>query len=63
MIGLPVSTGYGRGGAGEGALNTMLQSCSTGLVVVNIDNKFDDAVLKACYDLGTAISAKLGSMV
>ena len=38
VIGLPVSTGYGRGGAGEGALTTMLQSCSTGLVVVNINN-------------------------
>jgi NCAIR mutase (PurE)-related protein len=38
VIGLPVSTGYGRGGAGQGALTTMLQSCSTGLVVVNIDN-------------------------
>jgi NCAIR mutase (PurE)-related protein len=38
VIGLPVSTGYGRGGAGEAALNTMLQSCSTGLAVVNIDN-------------------------
>ena len=38
VIGLPVSTGYGRGGAGEGALTTMLQSCSTGLTVVNIDN-------------------------
>jgi NCAIR mutase (PurE)-related protein len=38
VIGLPVSTGYGRGGSGEGALTTMLQSCSTGLVVVNIDN-------------------------
>ncbi len=37
-IGLPVSTGYGRGGAGEAALTTMLQSCSTGLTVVNIDN-------------------------
>src|SRR4029077_16825785 len=37
VIGLPVSTGYGRGGAGEAALSTMLQSCSTGLVVVNID--------------------------
>ncbi|HEY0831532.1 MAG TPA: nickel pincer cofactor biosynthesis protein LarB, partial [Candidatus Dormibacteraeota bacterium] len=34
VIGLPVSTGYGRGGAGEAALTTMLQSCSTGLVVV-----------------------------
>ena len=38
VIGLPVSTGYGRGGGGEAALGTMLQSCSTGLVVVNIDN-------------------------
>ena len=38
VIGLPVSTGYGWGGAGEAALGTMLQSCSTGLLVVNIDN-------------------------
>jgi NCAIR mutase (PurE)-related protein len=38
VIGLPISTGYGRGGAGEAALTTMLQSCSSGLVVVNIDN-------------------------
>src|SRR5258708_1408248 len=38
VIGLPVSTGYGRGGAGEAALTTMLQPCSTGLVVVTIDN-------------------------
>jgi pyridinium-3,5-biscarboxylic acid mononucleotide synthase len=38
VIGLPVSTGYGAGGEGEAALLTMLQSCSTGLTVVNIDN-------------------------
>lgn len=38
VIGLPVSTGYGRGASGDGALTTMLQSCSTGLTVVNIDN-------------------------
>src|SRR5438309_10357122 len=38
VIGLPVSTGYGRGGAGEAALTPMLQSCSTGLTVVNIDH-------------------------
>jgi NCAIR mutase (PurE)-related protein len=38
VIGVPVSTGYGHGGAGEAALGTMLQSCSTGLVTVNIDN-------------------------
>src|SRR5439155_827136 len=38
VIGLPVSTGYGHGRAGEAALGTVLQSCSTGLLVVNIDN-------------------------
>lgn len=38
VIGVPTSVGYGYGGKGEGALMTMLQSCSPGLVVVNIDN-------------------------
>lgn len=36
VIGLPVSTGYGHGGAGEAALLGMLQSCTV-LSVVNID--------------------------
>jgi pyridinium-3,5-biscarboxylic acid mononucleotide synthase len=39
VIGVPVSTGYGRGGKGEAALLTMLQSCSP-LVSVNIDAGF-----------------------
>ncbi|MDH5810809.1 MAG: nickel pincer cofactor biosynthesis protein LarB [Candidatus Methanomethylicaceae archaeon] len=38
VIGVPSSVGYGYGGKGEGALITMLQSCTPGLVVVNIDN-------------------------
>lgn len=38
IIGLPTSTGYGFGGEGLGALTTMLQTCSPGLAVVNIDN-------------------------
>jgi NCAIR mutase (PurE)-related protein len=38
VIGVPASVGYGYGGKGEAALMTMLQSCSPGLVVVNIDN-------------------------
>ena len=38
VIGLPTSVGYGFGGGGIGALTTMLQSCSPGLVVVNSDN-------------------------
>jgi NCAIR mutase (PurE)-related protein len=38
VIGVPASIGYGYGGKGEAALLTMLQTCSLGLVVVNIDN-------------------------
>jgi len=38
VIGVPTSVGYGFGGGGVGALTTMLQSCSPGLCVVNIDN-------------------------
>jgi len=38
VIGVPTSTGYGFGGGGTGALTTMLQSCSLGLGVMNIDN-------------------------
>jgi NCAIR mutase (PurE)-related protein len=38
VIGLPVSVGYGVGGAGDAALHTMLQSCAPGVAVVNIDN-------------------------
>jgi pyridinium-3,5-biscarboxylic acid mononucleotide synthase len=36
VVGVPVSTGYGRGGRGEAALNAMLQSCAP-IAVVNID--------------------------
>lgn len=39
VIGLPISSGYGRGGKGEAALLSMLQSCSA-LAVVNIDAGF-----------------------
>lgn len=38
VIGVPTSTGYGLGGNGEAALMSMLQTCSPGLTVVNIDN-------------------------
>ncbi|MBI3004117.1 MAG: nickel pincer cofactor biosynthesis protein LarB [Ignavibacteriales bacterium] len=40
VIGVPTSIGYGYGGKGEAALMSMLQSCSPGLTVVNIDNGF-----------------------
>ncbi len=38
VIGLPTSTGYGLGGDGTAAILGMLQTCSPGLSVVNIDN-------------------------
>jgi hypothetical protein len=38
VIGVPTSEGYGFGGKGVSALLSMLQSCSPGLAVVNIDN-------------------------
>ncbi|HVB11511.1 MAG TPA: nickel pincer cofactor biosynthesis protein LarB [Nitrososphaerales archaeon] len=37
VIGLPTSVGYGYGGNGEAALMSMLQACSLGISVVNID--------------------------
>jgi pyridinium-3,5-biscarboxylic acid mononucleotide synthase len=38
VIGLPTSTGYGLGGDGTAAILSILQSCSPGLLAVNIDN-------------------------
>ena len=40
VIGVPTSTGYGYGGGGEAALMAMLNSCASGLTVVNVDNGF-----------------------
>ena len=38
VVGVPTSVGYGLGGEGVAAILSMLQSCSPGLAVVNIDN-------------------------
>jgi len=54
VIGLPVSTGYGLGGRGEAALLGMLQSCSPGLTVVNIDNGVGAGVTAALIARGGA---------
>lgn len=40
VIAVPTSTGYGTGVGGVAALLTMLNSCATGVTVVNIDNGF-----------------------
>ena len=40
VIAVPTSTGYGASFSGLAALLGMLNSCSSGLTVVNIDNGF-----------------------
>jgi len=47
VIGLPASIGYGLGGRGISALLTMLQTCTPGLAVVNIDNSIGAAAVAA----------------
>ncbi len=43
VIGVPTSVGYGVAHGGQTALNAMLASCASGLLVVNIDNGFGAA--------------------
>ena len=40
IIAVPTSVGYGTSFGGVSALLTMLNSCATGMAVVNIDNGF-----------------------
>jgi NCAIR mutase (PurE)-related protein len=47
VIGVPTSVGYGMGAGGVAPLLTMLQSCSPGLAVVNIDNGLGAGALAA----------------
>ncbi|MDP2233369.1 MAG: nickel pincer cofactor biosynthesis protein LarB [Actinomycetota bacterium] len=45
VIGVPTSVGYGANFGGVSALLTMLNSCASGLAVVNIDNGFGAAAM------------------
>jgi len=57
VIAVPTSVGYGASFSGLAALLTMLNSCSAGLTVVNIDNGFGGAVaaLRLVSVLRTAV--------
>ncbi|MGP4111487.1 nickel pincer cofactor biosynthesis protein LarB [Streptomyces sp. 4N509B] len=44
LVGVPTSTGYGTGAGGRAALLSMLNSCSAGIVVVNVDNGYGAGV-------------------
>lgn len=63
VIGVPTSVGYGASFSGIAALLGMLNSCSTGLTVVNIDNGFGAAmaagtIIRTIEPLETAESDK-----
>lgn len=60
VIGLPTSIGYGLGGGGVAALLTMLQSCSPGLAVVNIDNGIGAGAMAALI-ANRAAAARAGA--
>jgi hypothetical protein len=47
IIAVPASSGYGYGGHGEAALMAMLQACSLGIAVVNIDSGIGAGVVAA----------------
>ena len=47
VIGVPTSVGYGANFGGAAALLSMLNSCASGVSVVNIDNGFGAGVLAA----------------
>jgi hypothetical protein len=53
VIGVPTSIGYGTGAGGYSALLGMLNSCSPGLAVVNIDNGFGAACMAAAINRKT----------
>lgn len=54
VVGVPTSVGYGANLGGLAPLLTMLNSCATGVVVVNIDNGFGAGFFAAmlCKQLG-----------
>lgn len=52
VIGVPTSIGYGASFGGISALLTMLNSCSPGVVVVNIDNGFGAGYTAGIFNQG-----------
>jgi NCAIR mutase (PurE)-related protein len=51
VIAVPTSVGYGTGLGGLAALLGMLNSCASGLAVLNIDNGFGAGCLAARINL------------
>ena len=60
VIGVPTSVGYGASFGGVAALLSMLNSCSGGVSVVNIDNGFGAAMVAAMINRGPLSREKMG---
>lgn len=60
VIGVPTSVGYGFGSEGVAALASMLQSCTLGLAVVNIDNGVGAGAFAASIAKRSAANHALG---
>jgi NCAIR mutase (PurE)-related protein len=59
VIGVPTSVGYGAGAGGFAALLAMLNSCSPGVAVVNIDNGHGAGCLASLINRRSQPSKKL----
>jgi NCAIR mutase (PurE)-related protein len=55
MIAVPTSVGYGASFGGLAALLAMLNSCASGVGVVNIDNGFGAGILAARINAGASV--------
>ena len=56
VIGVPTSVGYGAAFGGVAALLSMLNSCASGVSVVNIDNGFGGGYLASMINhLGSKV--------
>ena len=66
VIGVPTSVGYGFGSDGVAALASMLQTCTFGLAVVNIDNGIGGgafAALIATQRVRSILNAPAGNTI
>ena len=57
VVAVPTSVGYGASFEGVAALLAMLNSCASGVVVVNIDNGFGAGYAAALINRDTADGA------
>lgn len=58
MIAVPTSIGYGASFGGVAALLAMLNSCASGVAVVNIDNGFGAGTMAAMINRQSEVTKR-----